>query len=778
MMEHSKHWVSLYIIIVLPCFQCSKTNFIESQEPVYDIKIDEVPLGFAKDGSQVLSEDEFDSSKVLEKGKNNLVMTSQYGQKFICTLPAPPKKKEEKEGSHEQENLPPNTIAKIVSAGFYTKKCTNREFLWWTYEVCYGSEIKQYHVEAAGTVTSTVSLGFFSKNMEIPTFKPNYDRPLYFEQQYSNGTLCDLTGKPRRTVVRYFCEQLLATNEVFIDEVDESSTCEYVINVKTGSLCKLSSFLPVGRNQEIMDVKCRPWLQGEQVSIFIAEKENERLEKEAKNQAADFLFRKATSIQKQRYSRKRLALKNSRAAKKAALIDKRLKGLYESYVKEAWRLNSESSSPQMGITKIVLDYFGDAEEAYHSTKDQEHGDLYWYFHDPFWDKSFFPPTFGYVRALNKFEQLEVNDGNLLKKIGDRSDRNAFIQFLHKVEKGIITEADLSNLLGPLSTVFQEDRIPTVENSFKIGVGDDGSVLHSAFQKRFVEDRLRLFENRVIKSIVGGDRFAPQVVMSKVARDLLSLKNLVMKQERFYKHKSDDSSRILVSYDTVEKVFTLYQDAYNRAIRRFDCGDYHIDSSGDVVDGPVIQKKVFEVKDMKPENINLLYYDELAHELHEVFPASESGTAWEENRAQSRMVRRAKRHNLRELVEIYFRKGTDEVLPKENFSRSLFNKNVEGIKAVKGLLKSLLKDSGFSEADITIHVVTSDGEILGTSADDSRVSNWIKALLEEQAKINDEVDKYQLLDKAYSFGTSKEEKDARGSGKETRRSDLPIIREVL
>lgn len=53
-------------------------------------------------------------------------MTSQYGQKFICTLPAPPKKKEEKEGSHEQENLPPNTIAKIVSAGFYTKKCTNR----------------------------------------------------------------------------------------------------------------------------------------------------------------------------------------------------------------------------------------------------------------------------------------------------------------------------------------------------------------------------------------------------------------------------------------------------------------------------------------------------------------------------------------------------------------------------------------------------------------------------------------------------------------------------
>lgn len=35
----------------------------------------------------------------------------------------------------------------------------------------------------------------------------------------------------------------------------------------------------------------------------------------------------------------------------------------------------------------------------------------------------------------------------------------------------------------------------------------------------------------------------------------------------------------------------------------------------------------------------------------VFPASESGTAWEENRAQSRMVRRAKRHNLRELVEV-------------------------------------------------------------------------------------------------------------------------------
>lgn len=776
-MERLRQFI-LFILIYLRCFYCSQLNIVELQEAVYDVRLDEIPLGFDENGLPI-SDQQSEAKKMEENKENNVIMTTQYGQKFICTLPVLSLKKVEAEIVSDQQELPANTVAKVVSAGFYMKKCTKREIAWWTYEVCYGSEIKQYHVEVTGTVTSTMSLGFFTRNMDIPSFKPKPDRPLYFEQQYSNGTICDLTGRPRTTVVRYYCEQLLETSEVFIDEVDESSTCEYIISIKTGSLCKLGPFLPVGRHQDPVGIYCRPWLQGDQVYDYVTKKENEKKKKKVKERKIDLLYRKALSIQRQRYSRRRLALKESRTAKKANLIDKRLKKLYETLVREAWRLNSElSNSQQKDVTKIILDDFGDAEEAYYSTKDQERGDVYWYFRDPYWDKSYFPPTFAYVRSLNKFYKLLDSDDFLLDKIGDKHSRNAFTRFLQQIQDGVITEADLSNLLGPLSAVFEENRIPTVHGTLNLEIENGDDTVYLALQKLAVERHLKPFENRVIESIVNGDRFAPKTVMSKVARDLLSLRNL---QDRFYKFNQKDPSRMPASYASVEKVFKMYQDAYNRAVKRFDCGDYDVDPSGNIVNGPGVPEESEETKPkaMNPENAKLLYHDELAHELHEVFPSSESGAAWEENRAQNRMARRAKRYNLRKLVEEYFRKPNKEELVKELPFRPFLRKKNEGIKVMKDLFKKLLRGTGVpEEADVTVHLVTADGDVIGTSAEDSKIANLVKAWLEEQTTINDEIDHHHLLNRAYSFGATRKQKEMREQHSETRRSDLPIIREFL
>lgn len=81
-------------------------------------------------------------------------------------------------------------------------------------------------------------------------------------------------------MIQYTCDELLATNEAYIDEVDERAPCSYVLKVKTGSLCKLKQFQPAPKPLPPLNVECRPVLSEESaVSYvhFIVNKERERV---------------------------------------------------------------------------------------------------------------------------------------------------------------------------------------------------------------------------------------------------------------------------------------------------------------------------------------------------------------------------------------------------------------------------------------------------------------------------------------------------------------------
>uniref|UniRef100_A0A0N5AW47 PRKCSH domain-containing protein n=1 Tax=Syphacia muris TaxID=451379 RepID=A0A0N5AW47_9BILA len=780
--------VFLLIMLSFVSFKCSELNTIELQESVYQVNINDVPLGFNDDGIQIID------SKIeqLPENQKTIFMTSQFGQKFICTLPTT-SKKEEAELAYKEKNYSKTTIEKIVSAGFYAKKCTKREFAWWTYEVCYGSVIKQYHVEVSGTISSAVSLGFFAKNMDVPSFAPKQDRQLYFEQQYSNGTICDLTGKPRTATVRYYCEQLLETGDSFIYEVDESSTCEYVISIKTGSLCKLPSFLPVGQHQDPMDILCRPWLRGFAAFNYIKKKEEESQRDAISLKACEngkilltkmeLAYREGLSILKQSFSLQRLMIKEPRSAKKANLLKKRLHKRYKNLVKELWRLNENLSNSRKQEGKLfLLDEFFELGESYTGFRDQENAEVYWYFRDPFWDKKYFPPTYAYIRSLNKFYDLADSDNLLADKIGKKRDQYSYALFLKYIDNGIITEADLSNLLGPLSIAFEENRIPTVENTLNLGsdafkIGTNEDAVFSALQKLVVENRLKPFENRVIESLLNGDHFAPKTVMSKVARDLLSLRNL---QERFYKLSNKDSSFVPAPYTAIEEIFKMYQDAYNRAIKRYDYGNYEVNLSGNIValSNAEVGNKKLKIDDISTKNAYFLYQDELDYELYEVFPTSESGVAWEEKMAQKRMVMRAKRFNLRKLVENYFRKPDSDKSFEDVYDNVLMKQNKEHMKILKILLKTLQKDAILPEdGELTVHLVTADGEAINTNGDESWITNFVKSWLEEQSNINEEIQSHERLIKAYLFGATKEELEAQKQISEPKQTDLPVIREL-
>ncbi|XP_037072851.1 endoplasmic reticulum lectin 1-like isoform X2 [Pollicipes pollicipes] len=125
---------------------------------------------------------------------------------------------------------------------------------YWTYEVCHGDFVRQYHETKEGKQTKLIEyfLGRYSKDTlksQIAELDAaiaagtaaspkklrleELDLP-YLEVPYRDGTVCDLTGRPRETLVRYVCH---AGGRHELVSFQESSSCQYVIVVLSPLLC-------------------------------------------------------------------------------------------------------------------------------------------------------------------------------------------------------------------------------------------------------------------------------------------------------------------------------------------------------------------------------------------------------------------------------------------------------------------------------------------------------------------------------------------------------------
>lgn len=78
---------------------------------------------------------------------------------------------------------------------------------------------------------------------------------------------------------QYICDETLSTSEAYISDVDEPSSCEYIIKVKTGSLCKLDVFSSHTKPREPLSIMCRPLLEQRGVEQFLEKVSEERLRK-------------------------------------------------------------------------------------------------------------------------------------------------------------------------------------------------------------------------------------------------------------------------------------------------------------------------------------------------------------------------------------------------------------------------------------------------------------------------------------------------------------------
>lgn len=126
---------------------------------------------------------------------------------------------------------------------------------WWTYKVCVGSMVRQFHVGQEGRIETEYSLGEFQPS-QGNVLSSGADNRQAIVQSFDNGDTCDLTGVPRKTKVLYECS---ADGTVTVRDFREVSTCVYEVVIVTPVVCTHPAFKPVALEhltRETKDIQC------------------------------------------------------------------------------------------------------------------------------------------------------------------------------------------------------------------------------------------------------------------------------------------------------------------------------------------------------------------------------------------------------------------------------------------------------------------------------------------------------------------------------------------
>jgi len=213
-----------------------------------------------------------ESSHTEDKDENSLtdtvIITSVDKEKFRCQIP----KVVQRVTDDISDYTGPDALGLLESL-FVGSSCAYRAEPYWTYELCHGKHLRQYHEEREGKQIKLQEyfLGKFNKNLfeelvaehkkdvangitrHPPTKMIEKMAMPYYEISMTDGTMCDLTKLPRRTRVLYTCYPN-GRNEIY--SFKEISTCDYEVVVLTATLCKHPSFRPAESKENM--INCQP----------------------------------------------------------------------------------------------------------------------------------------------------------------------------------------------------------------------------------------------------------------------------------------------------------------------------------------------------------------------------------------------------------------------------------------------------------------------------------------------------------------------------------------
>ncbi|XP_060083802.1 LOW QUALITY PROTEIN: endoplasmic reticulum lectin 1-like [Ylistrum balloti] len=188
----------------------------------------------------------------IEDSKNVVVMKTGANEKYKCVLPDT----KDSEDDSSKRNYAGPTPDELMESLFQQKTCSYRIESYWTYELCHGKHMKQYHEDKELVIKRlplrSIIWGLLNgvqKKIKIKKID-NIDLP-YFEVNMTDGTTCDLTQQPRKSRFLYVC-QPDGRGEIY--EFKEVSTCEYEIVVLTAVLCSNPLFKP--KNPPVSKIAC------------------------------------------------------------------------------------------------------------------------------------------------------------------------------------------------------------------------------------------------------------------------------------------------------------------------------------------------------------------------------------------------------------------------------------------------------------------------------------------------------------------------------------------
>lgn len=197
-----------------------------------------------------------------------LEMTTSNNEKFQCLVPI------SYGDNNDMDDMYTGPSAMNLLMPLFKKQtCNLRLESYWTYELCHGSHLKQYREEREGKssrlheytlgVTSLEEMVELENRLdhelkinpkaEIPTTKIEGKTMPYFMVNYTGGTTCDLTGKPRVSHILFVCYEE-GRHDIY--SIKETYTCEYEIIILSPYLCQHPSYKP--RDLPQNDLHCVP----------------------------------------------------------------------------------------------------------------------------------------------------------------------------------------------------------------------------------------------------------------------------------------------------------------------------------------------------------------------------------------------------------------------------------------------------------------------------------------------------------------------------------------
>eukprot|EP00045_Choanoeca_perplexa_P010741 m.111152 g.111152 ORF g.111152 m.111152 type:complete len:457 (-) comp15376_c0_seq1:839-2209(-) len=176
--------------------------------------------------------------------------------------------------------------------------CLFRLEPYWTYEVCIGKHVRQFHEEkytVGGKKKTKVTEFYLGRSTvaaqgedeivgpaDVKHMTMDEEELAYFGRLYPKGDKCDLTGEPRQTEVRYVCDE---TTRHSVVAFAETSTCRYQITVATLLLCDNPNY--VEEEPEVAGITCKALngAPGKPTALTELEAERELFAKEEEERA-------------------------------------------------------------------------------------------------------------------------------------------------------------------------------------------------------------------------------------------------------------------------------------------------------------------------------------------------------------------------------------------------------------------------------------------------------------------------------------------------------------